>query len=141
MDEYKKTTIARDAENATYKLNLNLPNAPKDEPVYPTGIKMVVIVLAICVASFLVALDQTIIATAIPRITDEFNSVADIGWYGSVSSSSSAKHFWKSEPLNRGPGLFLDNHFTSANVREDLQDIQRMVFHPFLIHKRGTHFK
>ena len=28
--------------------------------------------------------DRTIIATAIPRITDEFNSIQDIGWYGSA---------------------------------------------------------
>jgi MFS family permease len=27
--------------------------------------------------------DNTIIATAIPRITDHFNSIDDIGWYGS----------------------------------------------------------
>ncbi|PLB48605.1 putative efflux pump antibiotic resistance protein [Aspergillus steynii IBT 23096] len=33
---------------------------------------------------FLVALDRTIVATAIPRITDEFNSLGDIGWYGSA---------------------------------------------------------
>jgi MFS family permease len=30
------------------------------------------------------ALDNTIIATAIPRITDQFNSLNDIGWYGSA---------------------------------------------------------
>jgi hypothetical protein len=29
------------------------------------------------------ALDNTILATAIPRITDQFNSLADVGWYGS----------------------------------------------------------
>ena len=28
--------------------------------------------------------DNTIIATAIPRISDEFSSVEDIGWYGSA---------------------------------------------------------
>lgn len=27
--------------------------------------------------------DKTILATAIPRITDDFNSLSDIGWYGS----------------------------------------------------------
>ncbi|KAJ0376488.1 hypothetical protein COL26b_005302 [Colletotrichum chrysophilum] len=30
------------------------------------------------------ALDNSIIATAIPRITDEFNSLNDVGWYGSA---------------------------------------------------------
>ena len=28
--------------------------------------------------------DRTIIATAIPRITDDFNSLGDVGWYGSA---------------------------------------------------------
>ncbi|RYP81618.1 hypothetical protein DL769_001919 [Monosporascus sp. CRB-8-3] len=30
------------------------------------------------------ALDQSIIATAIPKITDEFDSLGDVGWYGSA---------------------------------------------------------
>ncbi|KAJ5935008.1 hypothetical protein N7466_004555 [Penicillium verhagenii] len=41
-------------------------------------------------ALFLVALDRTIIATAIPRITDEFHSLGDIGWYGSAYMLASA---------------------------------------------------
>jgi hypothetical protein len=57
-----------------------------DDIVYPTGFKLVIIVGALCLAVLLVALDQTIIVTAIPKITDRFNSVNDIGWYGSVSA-------------------------------------------------------
>jgi len=58
---------------------------PDDEDiVYPSGLVLAAIVLALCLAVFLVALDQTIIATAIPRITDRFHSVKDIGWYGAV---------------------------------------------------------
>ncbi|KAH8695149.1 putative efflux pump antibiotic resistance protein [Talaromyces proteolyticus] len=40
--------------------------------------------LALYLAIFLVALDRTIITTATPRITDTFNSLGDIGWYGSA---------------------------------------------------------
>jgi hypothetical protein len=58
--------------------------SPEEEVVYPGGLKLVVIIVALALAVFLVALDQTIIATAIPRITDHFNSVSDIGWYGSA---------------------------------------------------------
>ena len=36
---------------------------------YPTGLPLVFIIVALCLAVFLVALDQTIIATAIPKIT------------------------------------------------------------------------
>lgn len=35
-------------------------------------------------AMFLIALDRTIIVTAIPQITKEFNSLSDIGWYASA---------------------------------------------------------
>lgn len=46
--------------------------------------KLPVINLASCLAVFCVALDNTIIATAIPRITDQFGALNDVGWYGSA---------------------------------------------------------
>jgi len=52
--------------------------------VYPTGIKLVLIIASLCLAIFLVALDQTIIAPALGAITSEFGSVNDIGWYGAA---------------------------------------------------------
>jgi hypothetical protein len=52
----------------------------EDDMQYPHGLKLFVILAALCLAVFLVALDQTIIATAIPKITDHFNSIKDIGW-------------------------------------------------------------
>ncbi|KAI9841230.1 MAG: MFS sugar transporter [Thelocarpon superellum] len=55
----------------------------EDESRYPQGITLGLITLALCLSVFLVALDQTIIATAIPRITDQFKSLDDVGWYGS----------------------------------------------------------
>ena len=51
---------------------------------YPHGLKLALLLGSLCLACFLVALDQTIIATAIPKITDHFKSVQDIGWYGSA---------------------------------------------------------
>lgn len=69
------------------------------------GIKLWLISLALCLAIFCMALDNTIIATggwkhakhvrlaaksfcssflAIPRITDDFQALADVGWYISV---------------------------------------------------------
>ena len=52
--------------------------------VYPTGIKLALISIALCLSVFLMALDNTIIATAIPAITNQFHSQTDIGWYGSA---------------------------------------------------------
>ncbi|KUJ08399.1 putative efflux pump antibiotic resistance protein [Mollisia scopiformis] len=54
------------------------------EIAYPTGLKIFLIVFALSLAVFCVALDNTIIATAIPRITDEFHALQNIGWYGSA---------------------------------------------------------
>ncbi|KAJ7137174.1 putative efflux pump antibiotic resistance protein [Mycena epipterygia] len=46
---------------------------------YPTGAKLGLISLALCLSMFLGALDNTIIAVAIPKITDQFHSLDDIG--------------------------------------------------------------
>ncbi|KAH8591230.1 putative MFS toxin efflux pump [Bisporella sp. PMI_857] len=55
-----------------------------DEVAYPTSIKMALTTLALLLAAFLAGLDRTIVATAVPRITSDFNSLDDIGWYGSA---------------------------------------------------------
>lgn len=51
---------------------------------FPPLRQAIIIVLAIYLAAFLVALDQTIIGVAIPKITDQFKSIPDIAWYGSA---------------------------------------------------------
>ncbi|KAF2865058.1 MFS gliotoxin efflux transporter glia [Massariosphaeria phaeospora] len=51
---------------------------------YPGGVKLCMITLGLVLSIFLAALDSTIIATAIPSITDEFGSIANIAWYGSA---------------------------------------------------------
>ncbi|KAJ7983025.1 major facilitator superfamily domain-containing protein [Mycena polygramma] len=48
------------------------------------GFQLALITFALCLSVFLVALDNTIIATALPRITDYFNSLDDVGWYASA---------------------------------------------------------
>lgn len=48
------------------------------------GYKLFITLSGLCFAVFCVALDNTIIATAIPYITDEFKNLNDVGWYGSV---------------------------------------------------------
>ncbi|OAA66814.1 Major facilitator superfamily domain, general substrate transporter [Niveomyces insectorum RCEF 264] len=63
---------------------------PLDTPEHPTGVKLVSIMAALFLALFCVALDRTIIATAIPKITSDFRSLPDIGWYGSAYLLTSA---------------------------------------------------
>ena len=49
-----------------------------DETRYPKAMKLTLITIALCLAVFCMALDNTIIATAIPRITDEFHAIDDV---------------------------------------------------------------
>lgn len=51
---------------------------------YPKAYKLAMIVIALILSIFLVSLDMTIVATAIPKITDEFHSLDQVGWYGSA---------------------------------------------------------
>lgn len=55
----------------------------EEEDEYPPFAKVVFIMAALYLAMFLVALDRTILGTAIPKITDDFHSIDDIGWYAS----------------------------------------------------------
>ncbi|KAI0838355.1 MFS general substrate transporter [Hypoxylon sp. FL0890] len=48
------------------------------------------VLAALTIVYFLIMLDNTIIATAIPYITDDFHSLLDVGWYGSVYQLSSS---------------------------------------------------
>ncbi|KAL3473826.1 major facilitator superfamily domain-containing protein [Aspergillus californicus] len=50
----------------------------------PKSPKFWLIMLGMYLSIFLVALDRTIIATAVPAISNEFQSINDIGWYGSA---------------------------------------------------------
>ncbi|EOD43779.1 putative mfs multidrug protein [Neofusicoccum parvum UCRNP2] len=54
------------------------------ETVYPPTSVIIPIMAVIYLGLFVVALDRTILATAIPIITDDFNSLGDVGWYGSA---------------------------------------------------------
>jgi hypothetical protein len=58
--------------------------ATKAPPPYPSAAKTTIIMLSLYICIFLVALDRTILGPAIPAITNEFNSIGDIGWYGSA---------------------------------------------------------
>lgn len=54
-----------------------------DESKYLSGVKLIILTIGLLFVTFVIALDNTIIATAIPKITGVFNSLGDVGWYGS----------------------------------------------------------
>ncbi|KAK9250120.1 putative mfs multidrug protein [Lipomyces tetrasporus] len=51
---------------------------------YPPIRNVIVIMTGVYLCMLLVALDRTIISTAIPQITDDFYSLNDVGWYSSA---------------------------------------------------------
>lgn len=63
---------------------------------HPKGLRLVILTLGLMLSILLAALDFSIIATAIPAITTEFGSIANIAWYGSAYSvtNSSFKLVW-----------------------------------------------
>ncbi|KAJ5631815.1 uncharacterized protein N7484_011915 [Penicillium longicatenatum] len=53
-----------------------------DRPVKFSKVLMISIVL--CLATLCVSIDNTIISTAVPRITKQFHSIDDVGWYAAI---------------------------------------------------------
>lgn len=75
--------------------------------------KIAIIMLALCMAVFLAALDVTIITTALPTISEHFNSTAGYTWIGSaflLANSASIPSWGKvSDIFGRKPMLLLAN--------------------------------
>lgn len=51
---------------------------------YPTGWRLAIIIVPLCLGILLVAIDNTIIAVAIPKISTVFRALDDAGWYVSA---------------------------------------------------------
>lgn len=73
-----------------FELDLNLGPEPlitppaNQKPEWVSGIKLLNIVTAVTLVCLLMLLDSSIIVTAVPRITSDFHSLPDVGWYGSA---------------------------------------------------------
>ncbi|KAJ5764605.1 hypothetical protein N7533_003286 [Penicillium manginii] len=80
-----KDNAEKEVKDGENKSDSDVDGEKTQEPEieYPSAWKLVLITIALCFCVFCVALDNTIIATAIPKITDQFNSLEDVGWYGS----------------------------------------------------------
>ncbi|KAI0812138.1 putative MFS multidrug transporter [Xylaria sp. FL0064] len=64
-------------------------NADED-PNWITGSPLLIMMSALSIVMFLVLLDSSIIGAATPKITTEFHSLNDVGWYGSAFQLASA---------------------------------------------------
>ncbi|KAI1412496.1 MFS general substrate transporter [Hypoxylon sp. FL1857] len=75
-------------DDATEKGPTESPEEFRHE--YMTGIKLVIFLFPVTLVYFLLMLDGSIVSTAIPSITSEFNSLLDIGWYGGAYQLASS---------------------------------------------------
>ena len=75
--------------------------------------RILMIMVALCLASFLAALDVTIITTALPTIAEEFHSAQGYSWIGSsfLIANGAAVPIWGkiSDVFGRKPMLLLAN--------------------------------
>ncbi|KAB5566098.1 putative MFS multidrug transporter [Coniochaeta sp. 2T2.1] len=78
------------------------------EPQYLEGLQLVLVIACVTLVCFLVLLDTSIIATAIPRITDQFQSLPDVGWYGGAYQLAGAAL----QPLSGKMYTYFDNKIT-----------------------------
>jgi len=84
-DAPPKDSYAHEDRSATLSEKTQPPPTPQQaEHEYPPQRTVNIVMVAIYLAGFLIALDRLIIATAIPAITNHFNSLNDVGWYASA---------------------------------------------------------
>lgn len=95
---HESTSLDLDIEKSSQPVTL-AHDESDDESGYLSGLKLGLVMLGLCLAVLLVGLvcnspqlvslthrkqDNSILATAIPTITTKFNSLDDVGWYGSA---------------------------------------------------------
>ncbi|CAG8954544.1 hypothetical protein HYFRA_00004459 [Hymenoscyphus fraxineus] len=69
-DSHQKVTSTKEPESVSNQ--------------FPHGFRLVLLVAAVMLTVFLTSLDQTIVGTAIPKITDDFRGLSQVSWYGSA---------------------------------------------------------
>ncbi|KAF2092286.1 putative MFS multidrug transporter [Saccharata proteae CBS 121410] len=81
----EKPQPSEEARNVSDQQSGDLEEQKHREEDASAPLKVLVpIISGLYLCMFLVALDRTIISTAIPIITNEFHSLGDVGWYGSA---------------------------------------------------------
>ncbi|KAG7009296.1 efflux pump gsfJ [Physcia stellaris] len=73
-----KASISKEREDVNGQL------AIQDANKFPSGISLAFIVIVLGLSIFLASLDMRIVATAIPKITDEFRGLDKVSWYGTA---------------------------------------------------------
>ena len=85
MFKFKKDKKTKDDQPADVEAQAADPAATQEtDDGYPHGLRLTLIFISLVLTTFLVALDATIIATAIPTITAQFQSLDDVSWYNTA---------------------------------------------------------
>lgn len=63
---------------------LGIESTQETKPDYPEGSRFWFTIISICVILILGGLDANIVATTVPSITNDFHTVAYVGWYSSA---------------------------------------------------------
>ena len=74
-------------KNTTKDNNESLEKAVPEDAApgeYSSGLRLIILVVALVLGIFLVSLDLTIVATAIPKITSEFHGLDSVAWYSAA---------------------------------------------------------
>lgn len=89
------TSDAADLDKGPNTVGFSHPENPADDGAkaaeatdreyeWITGVKLWLVLSSLTLVCFLMTLDMSIIVTAIPRITSQFHSLTDVGWYGTA---------------------------------------------------------
>jgi len=82
MADHDSLNLAAQSEHINDEQNeIKEKTTEPGEEVYPPTKVVIPAMLALALAFFVIALDRTILGTAIPSITNEFKSFDDIAWY------------------------------------------------------------
>lgn len=107
----KEEVSSKDGENKD--VAVNAPAAPEQERPQRSKAKISLIMFSLAIAVLLVALDITIVTTALPTIAEEFNSASGYTWVGSayLIANSAATPIWGkvSDIFGRKPCLLITN--------------------------------
>lgn len=74
----------------TEQFEIEEPRSTSQTKTYPVGIKLWLNLSSMLICLLLRGLDLTIVAVAVPSLTNEFKTLADIGWYNSSISMTTA---------------------------------------------------
>ena len=81
--EYEETRHAEE-KSVTETATESSEASSEESTVQLPKTQRAILCIALALGVFLISIDETVIVTAIPRITDDFRTIRHVGWYGSA---------------------------------------------------------